>query len=96
MKINWAIRFRNGKWLISFMSQLLIIVQMLVAGGHTIGLWSFQWSDAINLWVIGFVNTALVILALLGVIQDPTAEGYSDSQRALTYTKPSDNDTKAS
>ena len=34
------------------------------------------------------VNTFLTLLVLLGVINDPTTEGISDSPKALTYNEP--------
>ncbi|WEG10791.1 phage holin [Pullulanibacillus sp. KACC 23026] len=88
MKINWSIRFKNGKWVICFVSQILIIIQMIIAGGHSIGLWSFQWTAAINLWVIGLVNAILVFLSLLGLVQDPTVEGFSDTKQVMRYEQP--------
>ncbi|MTV85784.1 phage holin, partial [Streptococcus pneumoniae] len=35
-------------------------------------------------------NTALTLLVLIGVVSDPTTSGVSDSERALTYTEPSE------
>lgn len=36
------------------------------------------------------VNTFVYILVLLGVVNDPTTSGLSDSTRALEYEKPSE------
>ena len=38
--------------------------------------------------IADIVNTFLTLLVLLGVINDPTTEGISDSPKALTYTEP--------
>ena len=34
------------------------------------------------------LGTTVAVLALVGVITDPTTEGISDSERALHYTEP--------
>lgn len=34
------------------------------------------------------VNTLLNIVVILGIVVDPTTKGLSDSERALSYTKP--------
>ena len=36
------------------------------------------------------VNTFVYILVLIGVVNDPTTSGISDSKRALDYYKPSE------
>ncbi len=35
-----------------------------------------------------FINAVFVVLALLGIVADPTTKGVSDSERAKTYKKP--------
>lgn len=39
--------------------------------------------------ILGVVDAVFLVLAILGVVTDPTTEGVGDSQRALTYTTPS-------
>jgi phi LC3 family holin len=38
--------------------------------------------------IVNIVNQALTFLGLIGVLQDPTTSGLSDSNRAMTYTEP--------
>lgn len=40
--------------------QLLIIAELLVAGGHSAGLWSFVWTDQINTWILAVANAVLL------------------------------------
>lgn len=88
MKINWTVRFKNPQWVIGFVSQLLIIAQMVTAGLNQTGAIDWQWSEDINVWVIGFVNAVLVLLAALSIVQDPTTKSYSDSDQAKQYSEP--------
>jgi phi LC3 family holin len=88
MKINWKVRFKNPQWVIGFVSQLLIIAQMVTVGMNQSGLIDWQWSEGINVWVLGFVNAVLVLLATLGVVIDPTTKSISDSEQATQYTEP--------
>ena len=34
------------------------------------------------------VNAIFTVLAILGIVTDPTTTGTGDSERALTYTQP--------
>ena len=38
--------------------------------------------------LIEVVNTLFVVLAIMGVVNDPTTSGISDSERAMTYETP--------
>ncbi|MED4531516.1 phage holin [Metabacillus fastidiosus] len=86
--INWKVRLKNTKWIIGFVSQLLIIVQMAAVGLHQTGAIDFVWTENINVWVLGFTNAVLIALSMLGFVQDPTTKGYSDSEQAKSYTEP--------
>lgn len=86
--INWKVRFKNAKWVIGFVSQILIIAQMVTVGLNQSGAIDFIWSDQINIWVLGFVNAVLIALSMLGIVQDPTTSGISDSEQAKSYKDP--------
>lgn len=72
--INWKLRFKNKATLLAIASTVILLVQQL----------GFKLPDNIA----DVVNTFLTLLVLLGVINDPTTEGISDSPKALTYTEP--------
>jgi phi LC3 family holin len=40
--------------------------------------------------LIGLVGAIFSVLALFGVVNDPTTAGMSDSKQALSYDKPKD------
>lgn len=72
--INWKLRFKNKTTLLAIASTVILLIQQL----------GFKLPDNIS----DIVNTFLTLLVLLGVINDPTTEGISDSPNALTYTEP--------
>ncbi|MFK9090517.1 phage holin [Bacillus salipaludis] len=86
--INWKVRFKNRNWVIAFISQILIVAQMVLAGLNSMGLVDFQLTDAIQNSILTLVNAIFVLLSMLGIVQDPTTKGYGDSERALKYKDP--------
>lgn len=72
--INWKLRFKNKATLLAIASTVILLAQQL----------GFKLPDNIS----DIVNTFLTLLVLLGVINDPTTEGISDSPNALTYSEP--------
>ena len=72
--INWKLRFQNKATLLAIASTVILLAQQL----------GLKLPDNIA----DIVNTFLTLLVLLGVISDPTTEGVSDSQNALTYAEP--------
>lgn len=62
---------------------VLLLVQVVAAVfGFTIDL-----GDLGNK-LLEVVNAVFAVLAILGVVTDPTTKGITDSDRALTYTEP--------
>ncbi len=83
MKINWKVRFKNKVWLGSFLSLVVGFVYSLLA------LFDVFPQVTQNL-VIQLLNQFLTFLGLIGVIVDPTTAGIADSDRAMSYAKPWD------
>ena len=90
--INWKVRFKNPKFVISFIAQLFIVLEMLVAGMNMSGAIHLNITHADfeqwQIWLVGLVQAVFVLLASLGVVQDPITRGYSDSEDAKKYTEP--------
>ncbi len=83
MKLNWKVRFKNKVWLGSFCSLIIGFVYSLLA--------LFDVFPAVtqNL-VVQLLNQVLTFLGLIGVIVDPTTAGLGDSERAMGYVEPWD------
>lgn len=83
MKINWKVRLRHRQFWVSLIALLLVLAnQVAEIFGYNITIYNEQ--------VTAISETILSILALLGIIVDPTTDGLSDSNQALSYIKPKD------
>jgi phi LC3 family holin len=83
MKINWKVRIKNKNfWLTIIPAVLLIIQPVLTLLGVTIDL------GEIGNALLAIVDAVFVVLALLGIVTDPTTKGIGDSAQAMTYEKP--------
>lgn len=83
MKINWIARLKNKNFWISLIPAVLLLVQTIAAVfGFTL-----DFGELGN-QLLSVVNTLFAVLALLGVVTDPTTSGLGDSKQALTYTEP--------
>ena len=81
--INWKVRFKNKRFVIAFIAGLLLLVkQVSVLFGYNLNTELF--STNIN----NVVDAVFLLLGLLGIVNDPTTQGFSDSEQAMTYEKP--------
>lgn len=81
--INWKVRFKNKRFVIAFIAGLLLLVkQVSVLFGYNLNTELF--STNIN----NVVDAVFLLLGLLGIVNDPTTQGFSDSEQALTYKEP--------
>lgn len=78
MKINWKIRFRNRAWLMALLSTIVAFVFDLL---EILDVAPAVTGDM----VMQSVSALLTLLTALGVVIDPTTQGISDSDRAMTY-----------
>ena len=87
MKLNWKVRFKNKVWLGSFLSLIVGFIYSLLA------LFDVFPEVTQNL-VVQLLNQVLTFLGLIGVIVDPTTAGIGDSERALGYEEPWDDNVE--
>lgn len=86
MKINWTVRLKNKTfWLTAIPALLLLGSQILALFGVT---WDYT---PLAQQLSAITGTVFGLLALLGVVNDPTTTGVSDSSQALTYRNPKRN-----
>ena len=38
--------------------------------------------------LLAIINAVFAVLAILGIVQDPTTKGLTDSEQAMGYTEP--------
>lgn len=83
IKINWRVRAKNKNFWIAVIPATLILIQSIAA----------VFGVVVNLGdigdkLLGVVESAFIFLTIIGVVNDPTTDGFSDSEQALTYDKP--------
>ncbi len=83
MNINWIVRIKNKAFWITFIPLILLLIQTVAAVfGFTL-----NFGDLGNK-LLAVVDVVFALLALLGIVNDPTTESLSDSNLALSYTEP--------
>lgn len=86
MKINWKVRFKNKVFLASFLGLIISFVFSMLQ------LFDIYPTITEN-QILNILNQFLTFLGLIGVITDPTTAGVNDSNRAMNYTEPWNDDT---
>lgn len=81
--INWRVRIKNRNFWIAFIPAVLLLIQVVLRIFDI----EIDMTD-IQGKLLDVVNAAFAVLAILGVVTDPTTAGIGDSARALTYTEP--------
>lgn len=83
--INWKVRIKNKNFWLALIPALLLLIQAVAyVFGFTLDL--SELGDKL----LAVVNALFTVLAILGVVTDPTTAGVGDSAQALTYEKPKD------
>ncbi len=83
MKINWKVRLKNKTFWLAIVPALLLVVQTVAS------LFGYAWDFVVlNQQIAAVINAVFAVLAILGVVTDPTTAGMTDSDRAMTYEKP--------
>ena len=83
MKINWLVRVKNKAFWVSLIPTILLLAQQ-VCGMFGVDIQIANLQD--NL--LSIVGTLFTLLAILGIVVDPTTDGISDSNLAMTYEEP--------
>lgn len=81
--MNWKVRIKNKTFWLTVIPAILLLVQVTAAVfGYTL-----DFGDLGNK-LLAVVNAVFALLAILGVVNDPTTAGVADSSQALSYREP--------
>ena len=83
MNINWKVRIKNKTFWLALIPAVLLLVQVVA----TVFGFNLELGELGNK-LLDVVNALFAVLAILGVVNDPTTTGINDSEQALTYTEP--------
>lgn len=81
--INWKARVKNKEFWLALIPALLLLVQQVCA---VVGV-QLDFGE-LQARLVAIVGTVFAILAILGIVVDPTTAGLGDSEQAMTYTEP--------
>lgn len=81
--INWKVRIKNKAFWVALIPAVLLLVQQ-VCGVFGVAL-NFGELQA---QLVAIVGTVFAILAILGIVTDPTTAGMGDSEQAMGYDEP--------
>ena len=85
MNINWQVRIKNKAFWLAIIPAVLLLVQAVAAVfGYTLDFAELQGK------LLAVVEALFVVLAILGIVVDPTTKGLGDSKQAMHYTEPHD------
>ena len=83
MMINWKVRLVNKNFWLSLIPAVLLLIQAVAA---PLGM-TLDFGELGN-QLLAIVNAVFAVLTILGIVQDPTTAGVSDSRLAMTYETP--------
>ena len=83
MHINWKVRFANKDFWMTFIPAMLLLITVVA---EVFG-FKLDLGDLGNK-LLEVVKAVFLLLSILGIVNDPTTAGTSDSAQAMTYQKP--------
>ncbi len=83
MKINWTVRINNKNFWVALIPAVLLLIQVVASVfGFTLDLGDMGEK------LLAVINALFAVLAILGIVTDPTTEGLGDSKQAMGYEVP--------
>ena len=81
--INWIVRIKNKWFWLAIIPAVLVLIRSVAA----------VFGYELNFTELGdklaaVVEAVFAVLAILGIVVDPTTEGVRDSRLAMTYDTP--------
>lgn len=84
-KINWKVRIKNKNFWLALVPALALLAQAFA----NIFNFKLEFGETVDK-ILVFINVLFAFLVLVGVVNDPTTAGLTDSSRALEYHEPSE------
>ena len=78
MKINWKARFKNKVFVVSLVTLIISILYKVLSVCEIVP--SISESEALEVF-----SYLVDVLSFVGILVDPTTDGFNDSDRAMTY-----------
>ena len=82
--INWKVRILNKTFWLTLVPALALLLQTFLAVFNV----KIELGETIDKMLV-FINALFAVLMIVGIVNDPTTSGISDSSRAMTYETPS-------
>lgn len=83
MTVNWRVRIKNKTFWLALVPAVLLLVQVCAAP------FGYEWDfGVLSAELSAIVNALFAVLAILGIVADPTTAGVGDSEQAMGYTEP--------
>ena len=83
MMINWTVRLLNKTFWLTLVPALALLLQTFLAVFNV----RLELGETIDKLLV-FINALFAVLMIVGIVNDPTTSGVSDSTRAMTYERP--------
>ena len=81
--INWKVRVLNKTFWLTLVPALALLLQTFLAVFNI----RLELGETIDK-MLTFINALFAVLMIVGIVNDPTTSGISDSTRAMTYETP--------
>lgn len=81
--INWKVRILNKTFWLTLVPALALLLQAFLS---VFGV-KIELGETIDKLLV-FINALFAVLVIVGIVNDPTTSGISDSSRAMTYETP--------
>mgnify|MGYP000946198692 FL=1 len=83
MMINWKVRILNKTFWLTLVPALALLLQTFLAVFNI----RLELDDTTDKLLV-FINALFAVFVIVGIVNDPTTSGVSDSTRAMTYERP--------
>ena len=84
-KINWKVRVLNKTFWLTLVPASALLLQTFLAVFNI----RLELGETIDKLLV-FINALFGVLIIVGIVNDPTTAGLTDSTRALGYQEPNE------